>query len=118
MRSLAHAATMSRMNQPSKTVELVLRLTTDAQTVSGSLQGKDGRRLSFWGWLDLMDALQRLVARHVTAASATCSALAGRSSAGTSYPIVTCTGRAALFAYPRSLRDGRRGCGSPCAVVA
>jgi hypothetical protein len=61
MRSVAHAATMRRMNQPSKTVQLLLRLTTDAQTVSGSLQGEDGHRLSFWGWLELMDALQRLV---------------------------------------------------------
>jgi hypothetical protein len=61
MRSMAHAATMSRVKQRSKTVELLLRLTTDAQTVSGSLQGEDGHRLSFWGWLELMDALQQLV---------------------------------------------------------
>jgi len=61
MRSVAHAATMSRVNQRSKTVELLLRLTTDAHTVSGSLQGEDGHRWSFWGWLELMDALQRLV---------------------------------------------------------
>jgi hypothetical protein len=61
MRSMAHAATMSRVKQRSKTVELLLRLTVDAQTVSGSLQGEDGHRLSFWGWLELMDALQRLV---------------------------------------------------------
>ena len=45
---------------------MVLRLdvTSGTQTVHGSLQDEDGHRLSFFGWLELMEALQKLASRE------------------------------------------------------
>lgn len=37
-----------------------MALTADARSVRGTLQTEHGRRLRFWGWLELMEALQRL----------------------------------------------------------
>jgi hypothetical protein len=52
------------MAERSQTMELRIELAADANTVHGSLQEKDGYRLSFWGWLELMEALQQLVRPH------------------------------------------------------
>jgi hypothetical protein len=52
------------MAERSQTVELRIELADDANTVHGSLQEKDGHRLSFWGWLELMEALQQLARPH------------------------------------------------------
>ncbi|HEX9531110.1 MAG TPA: hypothetical protein VF954_08230 [Acidimicrobiales bacterium] len=41
-------------------MELRLELTADAQTVRGSVRDQDGHQRSFWGWLELMEALQQL----------------------------------------------------------
>lgn len=37
-----------------------MALTADARSVRGTLQTEHGRRQRFWGWLELMEALQRL----------------------------------------------------------
>ena len=59
------------MADRSATVRLRLEVTADAQTVSGRLQDDDGHRLSFWGWLELMEALQQLLSRNGIASQAT-----------------------------------------------
>ena len=37
-----------------------MELTADARSVRGTLQTEHGRRQRFWGWLELMEALQRI----------------------------------------------------------
>jgi hypothetical protein len=40
-----------------------LELDADAETIRGTLQYSDGTRERFWGWLELMAALERAANR-------------------------------------------------------
>ena len=50
-------AQMSEDQMPHAEMRIVLELTSEGGTVSGTLTSANGSR-SFWGWLELMSALE------------------------------------------------------------
>jgi hypothetical protein len=47
------------MASPDQPVRVVLELADDPDAMHGTVEHADGRREPFWGWLDLMSALER-----------------------------------------------------------
>jgi hypothetical protein len=41
---------------------VTLELELDIETIHGTLEFRDGTRQRFWGWLELMAALERVIA--------------------------------------------------------
>jgi hypothetical protein len=50
---------------------VTLELDTDREAIDGTLEHDNGQRERFWGWLELMAALQRVTASRPTTAATT-----------------------------------------------
>ena len=48
----------------SSTARITLELEAGADPIRGSIDHADGRRVCFWGWLELMEELRRAAARE------------------------------------------------------
>ena len=46
------------------TARMCVELETGADPIRGSIEQSDGSRQTFWGWLELIEALRRAAADH------------------------------------------------------